>query len=61
MKSIDMEDAELKKLVNKIFAMKGLPKVTSFAKEFQSGGKFHTAYKSKSLLHQARKDTFSRS
>ena len=38
--------------------MKGLPKVTNFAKEFQSGGKFHSA--DKSLLHQARKGTFSR-
>ena len=41
-----MDDAEVKKLVNKIFAMKGLPKVTKFAEEFSDGGKsinhYHT-------------------
>ena len=36
-----MDDAEVKKLVNKIFAMKGLPKVTKFAEEFSDGGKSH--------------------
>ena len=35
-----MEDTEVKKLVNKIFAMKGLPKVTNFAQEFSNGGKY---------------------
>ena len=34
-----MEDVEVKNLVNKIFAMKGLAKVTNFAKEFSTGGK----------------------
>ena len=35
-----MEDKEVKQLVNKIFAMKGLPKVTNFAQEFSDGGKY---------------------
>ena len=30
----------MKQLVNRIFAMKGLPKVTNFAQEFSSGGKY---------------------
>ena len=34
-----MEDTEVKKLVNRIFAMKGMPKVTNFASEFSDGGK----------------------
>ena len=37
-----MEDTEVKKLVNKIFAMKGMPKVTNFAQEFSDGGKSTT-------------------
>ena len=37
-----MEDTQVKKLVNKIFAMKGLPKVTNFAQEFSDGGKQFT-------------------
>ena len=40
---IEMEDTEVKKLVNKIFAMKGLPKVTNFAQEFSNGGKYQSA------------------
>ena len=35
-----MEDKEVKQLVNKIFQMKGLPKVTNFAQEFSDGGKY---------------------
>ena len=35
-----MEDKEVKQLVNKIFHMKGLPKVTNFAQEFSDGGKY---------------------
>ena len=35
-----MEDTQVKKLVNKIFAMKGMPKVTNFAAEFADGGKY---------------------
>ena len=34
-----MEDKAVKSLVNKIFAMKGMPKVTKFAAEFSDGGK----------------------
>ena len=34
-----MEDKAVKSLVNKIFAMKGMPKVTNFAAEFSDGGK----------------------
>ena len=34
-----MDDPEVKKLVNRIFAMKGLPKVTKFAEQFSDGGK----------------------
>ena len=34
-----MEDKQLKSFVNKIFAMKGMPKVTNFAAEFADGGK----------------------
>ena len=37
-----MEDKEVKKLVNKIFAMKGMPKVTNFAQEFSDGCKLAT-------------------
>ena len=36
-----MEDTQVKNLVNKIFAMKNMPKVTNFAQEFSDGGK-HT-------------------
>ena len=36
-----MEDTQVKQLVNKIFAMKGLPKVTKFAEEFADGRKLH--------------------
>ena len=35
-----MQDAQVKKLVNKVFAMKGLPKVTNFAQEFSDGELF---------------------
>ena len=34
-----MDDPEVKKLVNRIFTMKGLPKVTKFAEQFSDGGK----------------------
>jgi len=34
-----MDDKEVKKLVNNIFTMKGLPKVKNFAVEFSDGGK----------------------
>ena len=34
-----MEDTQVKSLVNKIYAKKGLPKVTNFAQEFSDGGK----------------------
>ena len=34
-----MEDTQVKNLVNKIFAMKNMPKVTNFAQEFSDGGK----------------------
>ena len=34
-----MEDKEVKKLVNKIFGMKNMPKVTNFAQEFSDGCK----------------------
>ncbi len=34
-----MEDTDVKNLVNKIFTMKGLPKVKKFAAEFADGGK----------------------
>ena len=34
------EDKQTKQLVNKIFTMKGLPKVKNFAQEFSDGGKF---------------------
>lgn len=37
-----MEDNQVKKLVNKCFAMKGMPKVTAFAQEFSDGCKLHT-------------------
>ena len=33
------EDKECKRLVNRIFAKKGVPKVTNFAKEFSDGSK----------------------
>ena len=33
------EDNQTKQLVNKIFTMKGLPKVKNFAQEFSDGGK----------------------
>ncbi len=39
-----MEDKEVKSLVNKIFAMKGLPKVTNFAQEFSDGELFQTMF-----------------
>ena len=34
-----MQDGQVKKLVNRIFGIKGLPKVTNFAAEFSDGGK----------------------
>ena len=34
------EDKEVKKLVNRIFKMKGLPKVINFAQEFADGSKY---------------------
>lgn len=34
-----MQDAQVKKLVNQIFELKGLPKVKNFASEFSDGGK----------------------
>ena len=39
------QDKQVKKLVNRIFAMKGLPKVTKFAAEFSDGSKYpcHTS------------------
>ena len=37
-----MEDNQVKQLVNKCFAMKGMPKVTAFAQEFSDGCKLHT-------------------
>ena len=37
-----MEDKAVKSLVNKIFTMKGMPKVTNFAAEFSDGGKYST-------------------
>ena len=39
-----MEDKEVKQLVNKIFQMKGLPKVTNFAQEFSDGELFQTMF-----------------
>ena len=39
-----MEDKEVKQLVNKIFQMKGLPKVTNFAQEFSDGALFQTLF-----------------
>ena len=39
-----MEDKEVKQLVNKIFHMKGLPKVTNFAQEFSDGALFQTLF-----------------
>ena len=39
-----MEDKQVKSLVNKIFAQKGLPKVKNFATEFSSGALFQTLF-----------------
>ena len=38
------DDKEVKKLVNRIFGMKGLPKVTNFAQEFSDGSKCSPPY-----------------
>ena len=46
-----MEDKEVKQLVNKIFQMKGLPKVTNFAQEFSDGGKYKITIFSNFFLH----------
>ena len=39
-----MEDTQVKQLVNKIFTMKGMPKVTNFAEEFSNGELFQTLF-----------------
>mmetsp|Transcript_42403 Transcript_42403/g.55912 ORF Transcript_42403/g.55912 Transcript_42403/m.55912 type:complete len:145 (+) Transcript_42403:70-504(+) len=39
-----MEDTQVKSLVNKIFAMKSMPKVTNFAQEFSDGALFQALF-----------------
>ena len=39
-----MQDGQVKKLVNRIFGIKGMPKVTNFAAEFSDGGKYKSKF-----------------
>ena len=42
---LDMEDKEVKQLVNECFAKRGVPKVKNFASEFADGSKSKQPFK----------------